>query len=400
MDEGYQSEYFRYIINLLQWTVPLLETDYLRLLTIGLKGYEQMKWYIETDRYAKVFRKNAGSKAPADIAEIYREMGMKAFIFPAFPREARSEVYKKLWLLVMSMLSWFKVLCRVNKGDIIFFRHPFYGNRFTYGFLPFLQKWKKCKFVVLIHDLGSLRKDGDNYADGTSSSSQFADNYLLKRFDAVICHNRRMKKYLISEGLSADKIVCLEMFDYLTRANTEYRKKSDIPSIAIAGSLDLIKSGYIYRMNYPKEVLTVHLYGRGFDTSLAAVNLIYHGSFEPEELPRYLTGDFGLVWDGVSTETCAGSTGEYLRYNNPHKLSLYLASGMPVIVWEDAAVAEFVLSKNLGVTVKSLAEIPERIKALSPSEYQDMCAAARKEGEKLRNGYYTKKAIEQALQVI
>lgn len=359
-----------------------------------------MKWYIETDRYAKIYTKNAGSKAPADIAEIYRQSGMKALIFPLFPKEVKSEVYKKIWLLLRGTFSWIKVFCRVRKGDVIFLKHPFYGNRLTYRWIPFIRRKKECRFVVLIHDMESLRRGGSNYTEEVSSTGRFADHQLLKQFDAIICHNRIMKEYLVSLGNSADKIICLEIFDYLTEANINDRRKSDIPSIAIAGNLGPKKSCYIYRIDFPKDVLTVHLYGREFEASTASSNLIYHGAFEPEELPQYLSGDFGLVWDGISIETCAGNTGQYLRYNNSHKLSLYLASNMPVIVWDEAAVAEFVLSKNLGFTVKSLAEIPERIKALSPSEYQEMCEAARQEGEKLRGGYYTKKAIEQALQVI
>ena len=44
-----------------------------------------------------------------------------------------------------------------------------------------------------------------------------------------------------------------------------------------------------------------------------------------------------------------------------HKLSLYLAVGLPVIIWEKAAEAEFVLKENVGVTVKSLYELPQRL---------------------------------------
>ena len=50
-----------------------------------------------------------------------------------------------------------------------------------------------------------------------------------------------------------------------------------------------------------------------------------------------MEGSFGLVWDGISVETCAGVYGEYLKVNNPHKTSLYLASGIPVIIWKEAA---------------------------------------------------------------
>lgn len=358
----------------------------------------RMNWYIETDGYVKTYEKRAGAKAPSDIAEIYWLSGMKALIFPVF--SAKAEVYKKFWLLTVGMFSWFKVFCRVHNGDVIFFRHPFYGKYLTYKWIPLIQRWKRCKFIVMIHDLESLRKKNNSNEEKTKSAGLFADKCLLKQFDAIICHNSVMKEYLISLGYCADKIICLEIFDYLTKANVKHRKQSEIPSIAIAGNLDMKKSGYIYKLDFPEDVLTIHLYGVNFEASRASSNLNYHGSFEAEELSEYLSGDFGLVWDGISTETCTGNTGEYLRYNNPHKLSLYLASNMPVIVWEESATADFVISRNVGFTVKSLNEIPEKIRTLSSVDYQMMCDAAQREGKKLRSGYYTKRAIDQALRVI
>lgn len=360
-----------------------------------------MKWYITTNGYARTHRKNAGSKAPSDIAEICRRSGMRPLLFQPFPRDAKSEVYMKLWLLTIGIFPWLQVFLSVQKGDVVFFQHPLYGNRFINQLIPFIRKKKECRFIVIIHDLESLRRRiGSNYTKEKERTDQLADNQLLRQFDAVICHNAVMKKYLVSQRFCPDKIICLELFDYLTAVKTKKKKRSDIPSIAIAGNLNPKKSGYIYKLKYPKDTLTVHLYGIEYDASQAWSGLNYHGSFEPEELPRYLQGDFGLVWDGISVETCSGNTGEYLRYNNPHKISLYLASNMPVIVWKESALADFVITENLGFAVDSLDEIPERIKSLSSSEYQGMCDAVQKEGEKLRNGYYTEKAINQALQII
>ena len=64
----------------------------------------------------------------------------------------------------------------------------------------------------------------------------------------------------------------------------------------------------------------------------------------------------------MSSETCKGSFGEYLRINNPHKTSLYLASGIPVIIWSKAALAEFIEKNKCGITVDSLYEIADKLK--------------------------------------
>ena len=36
---------------------------------------------------------------------------------------------------------------------------------------------------------------------------------------------------------------------------------------------------------------------------------------------------------------------DYLRINNPHKTSLYLACGIPIITWNKAAIAQYVRKK-------------------------------------------------------
>lgn len=125
--------------------------------------------------------------------------------------------------------------------------------------------------------------------------------------------------------------------------------------------------------------------------------MIWHGSFKPEDLPSELKGDFGLVWDGTSAETCAGNTGEYLKYNNPHKTSLYLASGMPVIVWRQAAIADFVLENGVGIAVDSLYGLDHVIANISDEEYRTMCENVNRIGEKLRSGYYFMNALEKCL---
>lgn len=60
------------------------------------------------------------------------------------------------------------------------------------------------------------------------------------------------------------------------------------------------------------------------------------------------------MWDGDGINGCSGNTGEYLRYNNPHKLSLYMVSGLPVVIWSKAAEAEFVINNKVGVVVDDI----------------------------------------------
>ncbi|MEE3415182.1 MAG: hypothetical protein VZR53_07415 [Prevotella sp.] len=60
------------------------------------------------------------------------------------------------------------------------------------------------------------------------------------------------------------------------------------------------------------------------------------------------------MWDGDKIDTCDD---RYLKFNNSHKTSLYLASGIPVIVWKNAGLAYFVKQYKCGNCLSSLEEL-------------------------------------------
>ena len=84
-----------------------------------------------------------------------------------------------------------------------------------------------------------------------------------------------------------------------------------------------------------------------------------------------------------------------MQYNNPHKTSLYLASKLPVIVWEKAAMVEFIRENHLGIQVGSLREIPEKLAALSEEAYDEMLRNVSVMGDKLRKGEMLRKVLRE-----
>lgn len=185
-------------------------------------------------------------------------------------------------------------------------------------------------------------------------------------------------------------MVSLEIFDYLIPNFAEKPNLQKDQPIIVAGNLNPAKSGYLY--NLPEQP-AYNLYGVGYDESRALKNTTYFGSFMPDDLPAALQGSFGLVWDGDSSETCQGSYGNYLRFNNSHKASLYLASGFPLVVWKESALARFVLDKQCGIAVDSLHDLQKALDDLTDRDYMKLSANARQVGVALRNGDYLKSAI-------
>ena len=68
---------------------------------------------------------------------------------------------------------------------------------------------------------------------------------------------------------------------------------------------------------------------------------------------------------------------------------------IPIIIWKNAALAEFVKENNCGLMVESLYEIKNVVDKISQDEYATMKKNAEEVGEKLRSGFYTKKIMKE-----
>ena len=85
-----------------------------------------------------------------------------------------------------------------------------------------------------------------------------------------------------------------------------------------------------------------------------------------------------------------------MRYNNPHKVSLYIVSKLPVIMWKEAALADFVVKNHLGIVVDNLLELPRYLEQVTTEEYAEMKTSLEVYSDRLRSGYFTIKALDKA----
>lgn len=83
-----------------------------------------------------------------------------------------------------------------------------------------------------------------------------------------------------------------------------------------------------------------------------------------------------------------------MKYNNPHKASLYLSSGIPVVIWRKAALSKFIEENNLGIAVDSLTELDEVLSKMSLSKYENLLKNVRDVSQKLKKGFFIEKAIQ------
>lgn len=327
------------------------------------------QYYLKVDFPRDGF--NAEGKAPADVNRIMDAAGYEALTLKVSPSE---------WFGgLLSRRACKRAVRQLQTGDTLFVQYPFYIPCASY--LGRLLARSGAHLQVLVHDLDAMR-------GGREESPE-----LLRTADCLVVHTPAMKSLLVSQGFEAARIRELFFFDYLI---TQQRQAPLAFGRDITFAGNLCKSHFLRKLADDDTLSTLrfNLYGAECPDGVTGHNVTYRGCFAPEELSG-LTGDWGLVWDGEDTDTCRGGhgLGRYLQYNASHKLSLYLAARMPLIVWEKSGLADYVTSHHLGIAVASLADIPAQLASVSPEERQQMTNALETYGRKVTNGEMLQTAL-------
>ena len=79
--------------------------------------------------------------------------------------------------------------------------------------------------------------------------------------------------------------------------------------------------------------------------------------------------------------------------NISHKVSTYLAAGIPVVVPSYLSNASFIQEKGLGYVVNSLEEANRLVEHTTAEAYQHMVENVYKVSYILKEGYFTKKLL-------
>ena len=127
----------------------------------------------------------------------------------------------------------------------------------------------------------------------------------------------------------------------------------------------------------------------GIDTT----NVKVYPHIEEPDFPLKAQGHFGLLWDGPSLQQCQGEWGDNILYTLPHKMSLYFECHLPVVTWSQSASAPYLRENNLGILVDSLFDLNDRLKAVTPEEYDAMQQNVCRIAEPIAQGEYMREAM-------
>mgnify|MGYP001217723082 CR=1 FL=1 len=344
----------------------------------------QKKIYYISRNYRSSY--DAAGKAKIDCENIFSSLEFQNL---GFQRTTIAKAYGTL----LSFLSIGFALIRLPYKSVLITQYP--NSKFRILIL-WMAKLKACKIVTVVHDIRTLKK-----ADKKKKNEL---KYIVT--DVIIVHNKVMQSWFIQQGVKS-AIFVLNIFDYLVEELPTQNKTAAIEDrykIVYAGGISPKKNPFLYDLDsLITEQFSLNLYGKGFDESkLSFSNTIldYKGMFPSDAIPYKIVGNFGLVWDGDSLNECSGILGEYLRFNNPHKTSLYLASGLPVIIWKDAALAPFIIVNKLGIAIENFKELEEQLANMKSADYKALKRNVERFQSKITTGYFLTEAIRKSLEIL
>lgn len=285
----------------------------------------------------------AASKAVQDCKSILSEAG---YIDYSIDDIKLTDSWYRL-KLVLRLLNFF---ISIKAGAIVAVQYPLTSGNTLFRFFIKAAKIKRVKFFCVVHDLEDLRFQ--------HTDKSYTDVRLLNEYNCVIVHNEVMQGWLKQQGLTT-QVVILHAFDYLAVLDDTKKDQRAYPhTMVFAGNLS--KSKFVYALNIIDK-WDFNLYGPYYHPEKANFvnNICWHGIFSPDELLNTMQGAFGLVWDGDYIDRLDAGFGNYLKYNYPHKLSLYLAGGIPVIAPRASAISGFISDHHIGILIDNLADLQE-----------------------------------------
>ena len=287
-------------------------------------------------------------------------------------------------------LSALTGMARIKSGDILLLQYPM--SRY-YRMVCRVAKWRKAKIITLIHDLRAFRN---------KSITAQTENRHLSDSDVLLTHNGKMRQWLSDHGCRVP-MVDYTIMDYLHGESGAAPVPIDGKySMYYVGNLSYRTNGFLYELAALMPDTDFYFYGLNPDTERIGrlPNVSYMGFRADSEIIASHKGDFGISWYGTSLDSGVGDVGEYMEYNNPHKVSLYLRCNTPVIVWDKAGRADFIEAENIGIKVGSLRDIKSAFERISPDDYRKMTENVERVNRKLKNGAYLEEALQKALRLI
>ena len=283
-----------------------------------------------------------------------------------------------------TILFLFRCLRRLKRHSMVLTLFP--ASVTIHKVLRPLCVLKRSGLVGIIMDINSLR---------FLSTDRRKEFRQLGLFDSLIVQNRKQCD-IIRESGYRKPISIQGILDFLGEPVVR-EENPEHHMICYGGALTREQSGFLleWQKQHNLQHLQIMIYGPRLEFDVEDDHFHYCGESSPEEIIHQLSGSYGLVWNGTSIDSLGGIKGGYYRVASPHKLSMYIMAGLPVIVHKDSAMADFVTDQHIGLTVDSLEDLEERISEVSDEQYREFVENVRKVGKRISKGYYLRTSLHE-----
>lgn len=323
--------------------------------------------------------KSGGGRVRTDLEQIMTEMG---FVNLGLKQMRQAN---KVYDFFYTLTSVLKGVSSLREGDVLVIQYPM---KKYYEMVCNAAHRRGAKVVTVIHDLGCFRR---------KKLTVEREMQRLAHSDGLVVHNPTMYRWLEEHGYKGAMQV-IGLFDYLSpEPIVSERPRPQSPqsySLFFAGSLTTKHNAFIYQLPEHLGGHTFHLYGSGYRDDLGSAPLAYEGFAADYELMRNNRGDFGLSWYGESLTEGKGMIGEYMAYNNPHKILLYLRCQAPIVISRQAALAPFVEEHGIGLCVDSLEDLGRQLEQVTLEQYATMQANAKVISDQIASGHFFRTAFK------
>jgi len=260
----------------------------------------------------------------------------------------------------------------VKADDTVIHQFPSYMS------CHFEQQWvqeinkRSARSIVLIHDIEPLRL----------VKTDAWELSVLKQYNTIIVHSEAMANALRRMSVNSTFII-QPLFDYLGEV---HNLASYSHLINFAGTFQ--KSPWLKDYDGPE----INLFGsvpKKWRDFVFPNQVSYHGNFDPDDILNQLTSGFGLIWDNDFEDKTYQS---YTKYNAPHKASLYLRAGLPLIAWQQSALAAIIKQYDIGLTINKLTDL-KKIDDISLDQYHTWQKNIYPIASQLAQGFFTKQTL-------
>lgn len=270
------------------------------------------------------------------------------------------------------------VLAGLGHEDVVIVQTPSWIEYpYEENLIEKITHYSDTRLVIFIHDCPPLMFEGS----GPNMPHTIAS---YNKADVLIAPSQAMIDELRKHGLTVEKTLVQKLWDHPTEVPQKpatFKKEIHFP-----GNID--RFGFLNDWQSP---IKLHLYDYK-EQDAYPETIIKHPFYCDEELLLEMSkGGFGLVW------TVGWEREHYVPYYCSYKLSTYIAAGIPVIVPRGISNQDLIEEKGLGLVVDTIEEATAKIEAMTADEYMAMVARVRQFSRLVRNGWFTKHLLNEAV---